>query len=194
MGKIFYVMGKSASGKDTIYQRLMEEYPFQTVVLYTTRPKREGESDGREYHFVTETELRNFEKSGKIIELRRYNTVHGIWCYFTVDDGQINLKERDYLLIGTLESYKKMQEYYGKENFVPLYIEVEDGQRLQRALYREMQQVQPKYAEMCRRYLADEKDFSEENLQACGVRKCYQNMDLEQCLREIRKDIEGEIG
>ena len=192
MGKIFYVMGKSASGKDTIYQRLMQEYEFQTVVLYTTRPKREGEVDGKEYHFVTEAELRSFEQAGKVIEVRAYDTVHGIWYYFTVDDGQVNLAEHDYLLIGTLESYQKIREYYGRENFVPLYIEVEDGERLQRALNREMQQSQPKYAELCRRYLADEKDFAEENLQACGIEKRYQNIGLEQCLEQIRTDIELE--
>lgn len=190
MGKIFYVMGKSASGKDTIYQRLMQEYNFRTVVLYTTRPMREGECDGKEYYFVTEAKLRSFQEAGKVIELRAYHTVYGIWYYCTVDDGQVNLAEHDYLLIGTLESYQKIREYYGRENFVPLYIEVEDGERLSRALHREMQQSQPKYAELCRRYLADEKDFAEENLQACGIEKRYPNAELNQCLAQIREDID----
>lgn len=182
-------MGKSASGKDTIYQRLMKEYDFQTVVLYTTRPMREGEADGKEYHFVTEAELKRFEAAGKIIEVRAYHTVQGIWYYFTVDDGQVNLQENNYLMIGTLESYQKLREYYGAENFVPLYVEVDDGVRLERALHREMQQNEPKYAELCRRYLADEKDFAEENLHACGIEKRYQNAELEQCLAQIREDI-----
>ena len=189
MGKIFYVMGKSSSGKDTIYQRLMKKYDFSTVVLYTTRPMREGETEGKEYHFVTEAELRQLEAAGKVIEARAYNTVHGIWYYFTVDDGQVDLIEHNYLLLGTLESYQKMREYYGAENFVPLYIEVEDGLRLERALHREKQQKEPKYAELCRRYLADEKDFAEENLRASGVDKRYQNVDLEKCLEEIERTI-----
>ena len=47
MGKIFYVMGKSASGKDTIYKELRERIPeLKTVVLYTTRPIRDGETEG----------------------------------------------------------------------------------------------------------------------------------------------------
>ena len=50
MGKIFYVMGKSASGKDTIYKELRERIPeLKTVVLYTTRPIRAGETNGVEY-------------------------------------------------------------------------------------------------------------------------------------------------
>lgn len=189
MGKIFYVMGKSSSGKDTIYQSLMKQYDFRTVVLYTTRPMRENEQEGKEYHFVTEAELKRLMAAGKVIEVRAYHTVYGIWYYFTVDDGQVNLSAHDYLLIGTLESYQKMREYYGAENFVPLYIEVEDGLRLERALKREKQQSEPKYAELCRRYLADENDFSEDNLRAAGIKKRYQNRKLDQCLEEIGQTI-----
>ena len=55
-----------------------------------------------------------------------------------------------------------MQNYFGKENVIPIYIQVDDGVRLERALERERTQKEPKYAELCRRFLADEKDFSEE--------------------------------
>lgn len=127
------------------------------VVPYTTRPIREGEQDGVEYHFVDDKQLAELETDGKIVELRAYNTVHGIWKYFTVDDGQIDLEQGDYLLIGTLETYEKIREYYGAEHLVPIYIEVEDGERLARALERERRQAVPKYKEMCRRFLADKK-------------------------------------
>ena len=67
----------------------------------------------------------------------------------------------------------KMKAYYGQENLVPLYIEVEDGERLMRAIARERQQEHPGFEEVCRRFLADQKDFSEENLAAAGItRKC----------------------
>lgn len=189
MGRIFYVMGKSASGKDTIYQRLLKEYSFHSVVLYTTRPRREGECSGREYHFVTQEELRRLQDSGKVIEQRAYDTVQGVWHYFTVDDGQLDWRRQEYLLLGTLESYESMKRYYGEEHFVPIYIEVEDGLRLQRALERERKQEAPNYRELCRRYLADEQDFSEEKLSACGIHRRYQNIELEECLQEIRADI-----
>ncbi len=189
-GKIFYLMGKSCAGKDTIFKKFMEQQKFYTVILYTTRPMRSGEMEGREYHFVTEEEMLHLQREGKVIELRSYQTVHGMWYYFTVDDGQLNLQKGNYLLLGTLESYQKMREYYGDENFVPLYIEVEDGVRLERALLREKQQKNPNYAELCRRYLADEKDFSDENLCACGIKKRYQNNKIEDCIRELNNDIE----
>ena len=67
MGHIFYVMGKSASGKDTIYKILRERMPqIRTVVPYTTRPIREGEQDGVEYHFVDDKQLAELEKGLRI--------------------------------------------------------------------------------------------------------------------------------
>ena len=186
MGHIFYVMGKSASGKDTIYKILRERLPqIRTVVPYTTRPIRAGERDGVEYYFVSNEILEKYEEEGKIIELRTYQTVYGDWKYATIDDGQINLFGTDYLMIGTLESYMKMKAYYGQENLVPLYIEVEDGERLMRAIARERQQEHPGYEEVCRRFLADQKDFSEENLAAAGITRRYQNDDKVRCKEEI---------
>lgn len=190
MGKIFYVMGKSASGKDTVYKLLLERNPdLKTVVLYTTRPAREGEQDGVEYHFSDEDALIKAREEGRLIEARTYDTVFGPWSYFTVDDGQFDLKNHSYLMIGTLESFEKMQEYFGRDVVIPFYICVEDGLRLERALSRERMQKNPKYSELCRRYLADEKDFCEENLKRCGITRRYENVELEDCLKEIIGDM-----
>lgn len=192
MGKIFYIMGKSSSGKDTIYKRLLEDKGLDlcNIVLYTTRPMRQGEQPGREYHFVKEESFREFQDQGKIIEARTYQTVYGPWIYFTADDGQIRLEKKNYLGIGTLESYMNMKKYYGKENVFPLYIEVEDGERLKRAIRREELQPEPKYAEMCRRFLADEEDFSEENLKKAGILRRFHNTELESCVNELKNCIQ----
>ena len=191
MGRIFYIMGKSSSGKDTIYSRLLrdKEFGLKNVLLYTTRPVRQGEADGREYHFVDDERFRQFMDEGKVIEYRTYETVHGPWTYFTADDGQVDLKARSYLAIGTLESYENMKRYFGEENVCPIYVEVEDGERLKRALAREELQEKPRYAEMCRRFLADTEDFSEENLERAGIKRRFQNVELESCMEEIREYI-----
>ena len=196
MPKIYAVMGKSASGKDTIYKRLLEEESIclKKIVPYTTRPIRQEETNGVEYFFVTEEQLNILEVQGKIIECRVYNTIHGKWYYFTADDGQINLDREDYLMITTLEGYEKIRNYFGKERVVPIYIEVEDGLRLERALKREKQQSMPKYKEMCRRFLADSEDFSEDNLKAKHIEKRYVNIDFELCLSKIIADIQKEVG
>lgn len=186
MGKIYYVMGKSSSGKDTIYKKLMEAHPrFRTIVPYTTRPIREGERDGVEYFFVDKERLREMQEAGQVIEVRSYDTKCGVWTYFTADDGQIDLNAHDYLVIGTLVSYQALREYFGEGKMVPVYIEVEDGLRLARAVERERRQAEPKYAELCRRFLADEEDFSEKNLKKAGISRRFVNSGLAECLSEI---------
>ena len=190
MGKIYYLMGKSASGKDTLFKRLLGECPgLRKMVLYTTRPRRDGEDEGVEYHFTTEEPLEELEAGGKVIESRTYQTVQGPWTYATVDDGQMHLEEWDYLAIGTLESYERIRNYYGPDIVVPIYITVDDGVRLERALNRERQQREPRYQELCRRFLADEEDFSPENLRHCGIFDSYKNEDLDECLKKIRTKI-----
>lgn len=192
MGRIFYIMGKSSTGKDTIYKRLLEreDNTLRRIIMYTTRPVREGERDGEEYFFVDEARQAQLAAEGRIIELRSYNTFHGVWNYFTVKDEQIDLERYDYLMIGTLESYAMTRNYFGGEKLVPLYIELDDGVRLQRALDREKLQKEPRYQEMCRRYLADEEDFSERRLTEAGIAKRFYNDDLERCLHEIERYIE----
>ena len=157
MGKIFCMMGKSSCGKDTLYKRILQEgiLPLSSIVPYTTRPIRSGETDGVEYFFTDEQMLLDYERAGKVIEVRSYQTVHGVWHYFTVNDGQIHLESQNYLMIVTLEGYIKIRDYFGADAVVPVYIEVEDNIRLRRALDREEHQTEPKYAEMCRRFLAD---------------------------------------
>ena len=187
MGKIIYLMGKSSTGKDTIYKHLLQwnQIQLNKIVLYTTRPIRAHEKDGREYHFTDETHFCELQNAGKIIEDRLYQTYYGPWRYFTVDDGNIDLQNHHYLVIGTLESFVKTAEYFSKEKVVPIYIEVDDGVRLERAIQRERLQTAPKYEEMCRRFLADAADFSDEKLKEAGITRSFQNDDLERCVGEI---------
>lgn len=190
MGKIFYFMGKSASGKDTIYKKIKEQMPeLKTIVIYTTRPIREGEQEGVEYYFVDDARLEELQKAGKVIELRAYNTVHGIWKYFTADDGQFD-REDHLIAIGTLESYVQLRRYFGDEKIVPIYIEVEDGVRLERALAREHRQAEPKYEELCRRFLADAADFSADKLKEAGITRKFFNDDMDKCVGEIASNIQ----
>lgn len=194
MGKIVYIMGKSSAGKDTFFSRLKEDVTLQmkTVVMYSTRPMRDGEVEGREYFFRDNDFFEKAKAEGRVIESRTYQTVFGPWTYFTMDDGQIDLEKGNYLMIGTLESYVNTKEYFarkGVDALLPVYIYVEDGERLLRAIRREQTQKVPAYEEMCRRFLADSKDFSEENLKKAGITRRYENVDFESCLEEIIGEI-----
>lgn len=236
MSKIFYIMGKSASGKDSLYSCLLADpdLGLKRLVLYTTRPIRAGEKEGREYHFTDEEGMELFRREGRVIEERTYQTVAGPWTYATVDDGRDWAATGPYLAIGTLESYVKMLTYFndaagpepiiasatdiepGTESasgtgtrgesvtasgsdtrrtpasveLIPLYVEVSDPVRLKRAIDRETAQSAPNYQEVCRRFLADSEDFSEEKIAEAGITRRFANDGaFEACLHELEEFI-----
>lgn len=191
MGKIFYILGKSSTGKDTIYKNILEDETLglKDIILYTTRPIRDGETDGKSYHFVSEEEYEDIKKSGLIIEERSYNTMHGVWRYFTVKDSSIDLSNNNYVIIGVLKSFIDTRDYFGSDKVVPIYIEVEDGLRLQRALNREKKPENRRFKELCRRYLADSEDFSEDKIKDAGIDKRFENVDLSSCINEVKEYI-----
>jgi len=195
MGNIYCIIGKSSTGKDTIFKLLLaqKELELKQIVSYTTRPIRSNEIPGEEYNFVSIEKKDELLESGKVIEIRRYDTMFGPWFYFTVDDESLNLDSQDYILICTVESFVKIRDYYGKDKVCPIYIEVNDGIRLQRALGREMSQENPKYEEMCRRFLADQQDFSKEKLEEAGIDNIFDNtMDKEVTTGKIAEFIKSQ--
>lgn len=187
MGKIVCLMGKSSSGKDTIYKKILmqENVHLEMIVPYTTRPIRAGERDGVEYHFTDENGYQALLEQGSIIESRAYNTCYGVWRYFTVADDTIDLDTCSYVLIGTLEAYSQLCRFYGADRVIPVMIELDDGVRLQRALDREKAQDHPMYEEMCRRFLADAEDFSAEKMAQADIDRTFHNDQLDHCLNEI---------
>lgn len=188
MNVLYVVMGKSASGKDTIYGKLMNSHPeLAPVIPYTTRPIREGEREGEEYRFVDRDEMLRMEAAGEIIESRCYHTVRGDWYYFTAADEQFDRPSQGHVMISTLEGYEKLRDYFGSRRVVPIYIEVPDFIRIDRALGREKKQERPCVAEVCRRYLADEEDFSEEKLTRAGISRRIDNSDLEEAMMKIEQ-------
>lgn len=198
MGRIFYIIGKSSTGKDTLLEHLLadNELDIREIIQYTTRPIRDGEQEGKEYHFITDAEEEKLAAEGKIIEERVYQTVYGPWKYLMADDGAMDLKKHDYAAVGTIESYMKVRDYYGEDLVLPIYIYVETGERLQRALNRERKHEGPKYAEMCRRFLADEADFSDEHLLEAGLllpdgtyRNGFENVTFDECLQAVKEYI-----
>ena len=145
------------------------------------------EVNGLEYNFVTEAELEVLRKEGKVIEERCFNTIDGPWYYFTVNDGSMDLSKADYICINTLAGYNQVKSYFGEDKVRPIYIEVSDVELIKRAIRREEKQKHPNVAEICRRFLSDNADFSEENLISSGIDRKYrfQNNNLNICTKEI---------
>lgn len=166
--RIFCIVGKSGSGKDTIYHRIVSEdrKGLVPVIPYTTRPKRIDEQNGVNYFFVEEEEWKEYERQGQVIEQRRYHTTQGIWTYFTL---RFDCKEgTDHILITTLEGVRGILRHYPAEMVHIVYLDIDDKSRLLRCIDRESQQQHPDYQEVCRRYLADHEDFSAEQLESFG--------------------------
>ena len=81
MGKLFCLMGKSASGKDAIFRYLKENKALELkeIVPYTTRPMRKWEENGVGYYFVDNAAYEAMRREGKVIESRSYDTIQGKW-------------------------------------------------------------------------------------------------------------------
>lgn len=216
---IYYLMGKSASGKDSIFHILLEKTGWKQLIPYTTRPMREGEVEGQEYHFISEEDFQDYIASGKMAEYRVYDTVFGKWYYGTVlakenatkkdvgdtligvesvpsdagtvskDVGTASRAGENMLAIGTLESYLQLKTKLGKESIFPIYIEVPTELRLKRALLREEGRGKLTEEEIQRRFKADDEDFSEEKLKEAEIGKRYQNITLLDCVEEILRDL-----
>ena len=82
------IMGRAGTGKTSLVNELVSR-GYEKIKTCTTRPIRVGEEEGVEYHFTDEEGFQALQSAGKIIEERAYHTFHGLWRYFTVDDGQI---------------------------------------------------------------------------------------------------------
>ena len=85
--RILIICGKSASGKDTLLNRVVDELGYKRIISTTTRPKRDGEVDGVDYHFVTEEEFKRKINNGEMLEFRAYKVLEDgkdtIWYYGT---------------------------------------------------------------------------------------------------------------
>ena len=105
------ISGYSGSGKGTVMNALMKKYGerYKLSVSATTRVPRAGEEHGREYFFTNEEGFQKLLAQGKIIEHRAYDTIHGLWRYFTVDDGQIDLSKDDYIDAELIVEDKKIE-------------------------------------------------------------------------------------
>ena len=190
---LYYLMGKSASGKDSIFHKILEKTKWKSLIPYTTRPMRDGEVEGQEYHFISTDQFKSDIDRGIMAEFREYDTVFGKWYYGTILPADITATGKDtgvgYLAIGTLESYMQLKRKLGEENIFPIYIEVPNELRLERAFHREEGRGNMTREEILRRFKADDEDFSEEKLKKAGIDRRYLNLELSSCLNEILSEI-----
>lgn len=195
MGKIVLMIGPSNSGKDTIYKLVKDRIniPFKDIILYTTRPKRSNEENGREYYFCNKRQMNKMLKNDEIIERRSYDTVQGIWYYFTTNRN-FDLNNYNYIGLNTLVGLDRYLKYFNEDNVISLYLKVDDEVRIQRVLERERKLANPDYKEMCRRFLADSEDFSLENLKKRPISAIIDNNGtIDETLEQVQKVLQKSL-
>lgn len=146
------ILGGTASGKDTIVQKLINDYGYKHIVAYTTRPMREGEKQDINYHFISEQDFLDKVNSNFFAEYRKYETVHGVWYYGTAikDMDSSDLKT---VAILTPSSYLEIKN--NLNNVFGVYMYCSDETRVERLKKRG---DNPK--EIQRRLDMDKEDFS----------------------------------
>ena len=183
---IYIFIGPSSSGKDTFYKYALEQYNLNPIVLHTTRPMRDGEEEGKSYFFITKEEMDQLEKDGKLIERRDYDTKYGVWSYATCISS-IDLHKK-YIVMNTWEGYQKYLDYFKNQNrILPIYFKLDKGVRLERAIAREKMQKEPKYDELCRRFIADSIDYSDELLEKYAPVIIDNNGTIEETKEQLDK-------
>lgn len=103
------ICGKTCSGKDSVVNRLVENYQFKRVITYTTRPMRHGEVNGETYFFISQEEFCKKVEEGFFAEWKMYNTTNGVWCYGTSTQDIQSASDDNSIIILTPNGYRDIR-------------------------------------------------------------------------------------
>ena len=102
---ILILIGKGASGKDTVLNTLVTKHGYKKIVTYTSRPMRKGEKQDVTYHFTSSQEFQKMIEQGLFAEYKTYNTEFGVWYYGTALDDLEKADDKSIIIL-TPDGYK----------------------------------------------------------------------------------------
>ena len=144
------IVGKSASGKDTIQKELIK-LGYNAVVSYTTRPPRNGEVDGVAYHFITKEEFLEKEQNHFFAETTSYNVATGeTWYYGSAIEDLSN----DKVMIVNPDGLRQIKKLKSL-NPISFYLTADEE-----TIWNRLRQRGDDAAEARRRLNADDVDFA----------------------------------
>lgn len=179
MYKIIALIGEAGSGKDTIMQGILKRCPtqFHEIISCTTRPIREGEKNGVNYHFLTPNDFMDKVTNNEMLEYTIFNN----WLYGTSYDSL----QPDTINIGVFNPAGIRSLYQLDDIDLTVYrIICFDKTRMLRQLNRE---EHPNVDEIVRRYKTDQEDFSTLNFCYTEI-KNENEEDMESAIESILWD------
>ena len=187
MRKIFAVMGKASTGKDTLTKMLSETLELPIALSFTTRPMRVGEKQGVEYNFISDDDFWDLHGCDLLAEFTSYEVASGeTWHYGLTKE---ELEKAEYVLvIVNPDGFKQLTEIYG-DKVCSILIDAPADVRIKRYLDRDIV-TEEKAEECCRRFLADNKDFKN-----ISTNHCITNVgDLKSVYKKLESMVRIEIG
>lgn len=183
MYKLIVLFGPAGAGKDYILKKALEEIPqLHKPVLYTSRPMREGEVDGVNYHFITTEEFSEKVISGELIEASVFNH----WGYGSSLDSYS--KDKINILALGIDHLRDFMEFHSNEfEIYPVVVLASDKTRLLRQLNRE---TNPNVDEIIRRFLSDKKDYEKIDLKYYILPNDIENQ-ITDCIERLRTLVES---
>ena len=187
MRKIFAVMGKASTGKDTLTKMLSETLELPIALSFTTRPMRVGEKQGVEYNFISDSDFWDLHGCDLLAEYTSYEVASGeTWHYGLTKE---ELEKAEYVLvIVNPDGFRQLTKIYG-DKVCSILIDAPADVRIKRYLDRDTV-TEEKAEECCRRFLADNKDFKD-----ISTNHHITNVgDLESVYKKLESMVRIEIG
>lgn len=147
------LIGKSASGKDTVVKKLVQDYGYHKIVTWTTRPMRPGEKQDITYHFTDENSFKEKINEGFFAEWKKYESVFGTWYYGTALLDIESFTDENRVIIVTPDGYKDLRKYLDNNTLV-VYLDVKN-----RILKKRLKKRGDNIKEIKRRLKHDNEDF-----------------------------------
>lgn len=179
------LLGKTASGKDTILNELVKKYNYRKMITYTTRPMRKGEIQDKTYHFISGEEFLKKKEEGFFLECNEFDTADGIWKYGSAKEDYLNATD-DTIIILTPSGLSALKVYIARQkvdiDIVSIYIYANN-----KTISNRLKKRGDKKEEADRRIKADNVDFK--NVVDMADKIFYNNdtNDLDEVVKKVHE-------
>ena len=179
------IVGKQASGKDSLMRYIVKEYGYRMAVSSTTRPMRSQEINGVDYFFLDEEDF--FKQD--LVEHRIYETIQdgkpATW-YYGLTSNAIDTRDNSVVAVVDPHGLEQIIDYMGSDDVISIYVDADYESRLFRAMVRDSKF---ELDEFYRREYTDHQKFEDA---ICKMDYIVLNLDLNEAIRQIDEILEKE--